>query len=98
MKGACVGRRVRGKAAAESWGVGEGRAVVDKAGGRWCLVQGLWGRSLDFLPLTPQAGIALSKSIHVCREDEAGRGRKGEWKRWESGGCQSHMEKQVQVG
>ncbi|XP_059939093.1 carcinoembryonic antigen-related cell adhesion molecule 16 [Mesoplodon densirostris] len=42
-----------------------------------------------------RAGIAFSRSIRVCGEDEAGRGRKGERKRWESGGCQSRTEKQV---
>lgn len=41
MKEACVGRRVGREAPAKSRGVGEGRAVGDKAGERWCLVRDL---------------------------------------------------------
>lgn len=77
VKGMCVGRRVGADAAAKSRGVGGGRTVGDKTGARWYLVQGLPGRSLDFLPLRPRVGAAFSRSIHVCRETEMGRSWQG---------------------
>lgn len=70
-----------GEATAKSRGVGEGRAVRDKAGGRWCLVQGLHGRSLDFLLLTPQGGAASLGSIHICRKDKVAGGQEGQGRR-----------------
>lgn len=70
-------RRVEGEAAAKSRGVGGGRAVGDKAGGRWCLVRGLCDRSLDFLPLTPRQA-QLPQNAGGTRREEAGRARGGD--------------------
>lgn len=77
VKGVCVGRRVGADAAAKSRGVGGGRIVGDKTGVRWYRVQGLPGRSLDFLPLTPRVGAAFSRSMHLFREMEMGRSWQG---------------------
>lgn len=83
MKEAGRGRRVGGEAPAKSRGVDGGRAVGDKAAGRWCLVRGLRGRSLDFLPLTQEARAASLGSIHMCREDKMGGDPEGKGRQWE---------------
>lgn len=73
-----MGRRVGGEVPAKRRGVSEGRAAGDKAGGRWCLVRG--PPSLDFLPLTPQAGAASLGSIRCAgrtRWEAARRARGG---------------------
>lgn len=75
MKGACVGRRAEGEAAARSRGVGGSRAVGNKAGGRWCLVQSLCDRILGFLPLTPRQEQLLQKAGGTGREEARGRRR-----------------------
>lgn len=81
MKEPCVGRRVGGEVPAKSRGVSEGRAVGDKAGGRWCLVRGASEPGLS--PADTPGGSSFLRLHQVCRENKMGGGQEGEGRQWE---------------